>query len=510
VEGADLGMTSKKIIVIGAGMGGLAVAARLAKAGHQVEIFEASDRTGGKCRTEWFGDYAFDTGPSLLTLPAVYRDLFIKTGKRIEHILKLNSVDPAFDYHFADGTHLRFPNLSIPKICQAIDETFGQAAGNEWHHLMQRAERMWDVSRGPFLESEMPSIFSLLRGKSALRNLRTIAPLTSLRRYTGRYLKQPHLAQIVDRYATYTGSDPRKVPAVLLTIAFMESTFGAWHIEGGIGQLAIALDERVRELGVMIHLNTEISAITHQDGCATGVTTRSGNSHTADIVIANADAELVYNSLLPKDLAIVKSERKKLKRADKSLAGFSLLLGLDNSKVSGEVPRLEHHTVYFPENYDSEFDDIFTKKIPVSDPTIYICAPHDPTMVKGENREAWFVLVNAPRHEPGAGYDWSKGSEEYARKIIAKLDALGLRVSERLDLMEIRTPLDLQNSVMAPGGSIYGTSSNSAKSAFLRAANRSPLKNLYCVGGSAHPGGGLPLVGLSAELVSEAITSEKR
>ena len=219
---------------------------------------------------------------------------------------------------------------------------------------------------------------------------------------------------------------------------------------------------------------------------------------------------MVYNSLLPKDLGVVKSERKKLKRADKSLAGFSLLLGLDNSKVSGVIPRLEHHTVYFPENYDSEFDDIFTKKIPVADPTIYICAPHDPTMVKGENKEAWFVLVNAPRHEPGAGYDWSKGSEEYARKIIAKLDALGLRVSERLDLMEIRTPLDLQNSVMAPGGSIYGTSSNSAKSAFLRAANRSPLKNLYCVGGSAHPGGGLPLVGLSAELVSEAITSDKR
>ena len=503
-------MTSqKKIIVIGAGMGGLAVAARLAKAGNHVEIFEASSQTGGKCRTEWIGDYAFDTGPSLLTLPAVYRDLFIKTGKRIEHILKLNPVDPAFDYHFSDGARLTFANLSIAKICEEIDRTLGKKAGDEWHHLMQRAERMWDVSRGPFLESEMPSILSLLRGKGALANLRTIAPLTSLRRYTAKYSTDKHLAQIIDRYATYTGSDPRKVPAVLLTIAFMESTFGAWHIEGGIGQLAVALEERVRDLGVTIHLNTEISEITHNKVAATGVTTTAGRHFPADIVVANADAELVYHSLLPKDLAVTKPERKKLKRADKSLAGFSLLLGLDNTKIDGQIPRLNHHNVYFPENYDQEFDDIFAKKIPVSDPTIYICAPIDPTMVRGENKEAWFVLVNAPRHEPGSGYDWSSGAEDYAKKIIQKLDLLGLRVSERLDLMEIRTPLDLQNLVMAPGGSIYGTSSNSARSAFLRAANRSPLKNLYCVGGSAHPGGGLPLVGMSAELVSEAIASGK-
>jgi phytoene desaturase len=501
-------MTPKKIIVIGAGIGGLAVAARLAKAGHDVEIFEASHQTGGKCRTEWIGDYAFDTGPSLLTLPAVYRDLFIKTGKRIEHILKLNPVDPAFDYHFADGTQLRFANLSIAKICQEIDRTLGRESGDQWHHLMQRAEKMWDASRGPFLESEMPSLLSLLRGKGALSALRTIAPLTSLRRYTAKYTNDWHLAQIIDRYATYTGSDPRKVPAVLLTIAFMESTFGAWHIEGGIGQLARALDERVRELGVRINLNTEISSITSHDGVATGVVTADGRAHLADIVIANADAQIVYNTLLPADLAVVKSERKKLQRAEKSLAGFSLLLGLDNSRISGAIPQLAHHTVYFPENYDQEFDEIFTKKIPVTDPTIYICAPSDPAMVRGENKEAWFVLINAPRHEPGIGYDWNIGTAEYAEKIIAQLDALGLRVSERLDVMEIRTPLDLQNSVMAPGGSIYGTSSNSARSAFLRAANRSPLKNLYCVGGSAHPGGGLPLVGMSAELVSQAVVDD--
>jgi phytoene desaturase len=493
-----------KVVVIGAGIGGMSAAARLAKAGHDVTIYEASENTGGKCRTKWVGDYAFDIGPSLLTLPAVYRDLFLKTGKRIEHILTIVPVDPAFEYNFADGKSITFPNLSLTATCDSIEKTLGKDAGNEWHNLMQRAEHMWDVSRGPFVESELKTIQSLIARKGFLKNLRVISPLTSLRSLTSRYTKNPYLSKIVDRYATYSGSDPRKVPAVLLTIAFVESSFGAWHIKGGIGQLSVALETRCRDLGVKFELNSPVTSISHEGARATGIVV-DGKSIAADFVVANADAELVYNKLLPPNLSTVKSERKKLANSTKSLAGFSLLLGLDNSKLTGAAPVMKHHNVYFPENYDAEFDDIFLKKIPVDDPTIYICAPNDPDMVKGPNKESWFVLVNAPRHEPGTGWDWSKGSSLYAAKIIEKLDALGLRVSERLEVMEFHTPLDLQNNVGAPGGSIYGTSSNGARSAFLRASNTSPLKNLYCVGGSAHPGGGLPLVGISAEIVAEAI-----
>jgi phytoene dehydrogenase-like protein len=179
------------------------------------------------------------------------------------------------------------------------------------------------------------------------------------------------------------------------------------------------------------------------------------------------------------------------------------LLGLDNSK--SKPVDVDHHNVYFPENYDLEFDQIFTQKVPVTDPTIYLCAPKDSSMVKGADKDAWFVLVNAPRHEPESGWDWKDGGQEYAQKIISKMDDLGLNVTNRLDFMEYRTPADLENYAMAPGGSIYGTSSNSPVSAFLRARNRSKVKGLFCVGGSAHPGGGLPLVGISAEIVAKAI-----
>jgi phytoene desaturase len=493
-----------KVIVIGAGIGGMSAAARLAKAGHDVTVFEGSDRTGGKCRTKWIGNYAFDTGPSLLTLPAVYRDLFLKTGKRIEHVLEIEPVDPAFEYNFADKTKLTFPNLSLKGICDSIESVLGKAAGDQWHNLMQRAEHMWDVSRGPFVESELKSIRSLIAKKGFLKDLRVIAPYLSLRNLTSKYTTNPYLSKIVDRYATYSGSDPRKVPAVLLTIAFVESSFGAWHIKGGIGQLAVALETRCRELGVKFELKSPVTRIIHDSRKATGVIV-GNQTHAADFIVANADAEIVYNKLLSADLKVVKPERVKLVESTKSLAGFSLLLGLNNSKLSGPAPKMPHHSIYFPENYDAEFDDIFKKKIPVNDPTIYICAPNDSKMVKGENLEAWSILINAPRHEPGSGWDWNKGCADYAAKIITKLDELGLRVSERLEIMQFETPADLENSVSAPGGSIYGTSSNGARSAFLRARNTSPLVNLYCVGGSAHPGGGLPLVGISAEIVADAI-----
>jgi len=492
-----------KISIIGAGIGGMSAAARLAKNGHNITIFENSDRSGGKCRTEWFGDYAFDTGPSLLTLPAVYRDLFLKTGKRLEHILELTPVDPAFNYQFADGKSVLFPNLSNPKTYKEIEKSFGKAASVGWEEIIARSERMWEVSREPFVESELKSIWPLLKNRNLIKQILEIAPFTSMRKLGNKLNLDPHLQMIIDRYATYTGSDPRTAPAVLLTIAFVESTFGAWHIKGGIGQLAVALEQRCRDLGVNFEFNTRVENILTQGNRATGIKTSEGKTINSDLVVANADTEYVYNKLLDKSVSAARSERRKLKIATKSLSGFSLLLGLDNSK--GSPVHINHHNVYFPKDYDAEFDEIFTKKIPVNDPTIYICAPKDDSMVSSPNKESWFVLVNAPRHDPDDGWNWNKGAAEYAQTLINKLDQLGLNVSNRLDVMKYRTPADLESYAMAPGGSIYGTSSNSAISAFLRSKNRSKVKGLFCVGGSTHPGGGLPLVGISAEIVSNAI-----
>ena len=492
-----------KISVVGAGIGGMSAAARLAKQGHQVTVFENSDQSGGKCRTEWFGDYAFDTGPSLLTLPAVFRDLFLKTGKRIEHVLEISPVDPAFNYNFADGSKVTFPNLSNPKTYLEIEKSFGISASQSWRQIIERSEKMWEASRDSFIESELTSIWPLLLRRNLINQINQISPFTSLRSLSEKLNLDPHLKMIIDRYATYTGSDPRSAPAVLLTIAFVESTFGAWHIKGGIGQLSVALEQRCRDLGVDFQFKSLVTKILVERNKVEGIVLSDGKIIKSDLVVSNSDAEYTFNSLIGNEVSSARGERRKLKSATKSLAGFSLLLGLDNKK--SKPVDVKHHNVYFPENYDLEFDQIFTQKVPVTDPTIYLCAPKDSSMVKGADKEAWFVLVNAPRHEPESGWDWKDGGQEYAQKIISKMDDLGLNVTNRLDFMEYRTPADLENYAMAPGGSIYGTSSNSPVSAFLRARNRSKVKGLFCVGGSAHPGGGLPLVGISAEIVAKAI-----
>ena len=491
--------TSENIAIVGAGIGGLCTAARLAKAGHSVTIFEASHRTGGKCRTEWIGRYAFDTGPSLLTLPAVYRDFFQRTGEVMGRILELEEVNPSFDYRFHDGKSVKFANLSRKKTLSSIEESLGKEAAAEWDRVMIQAEAMWDVSREPFIESELKSAASLLKRPRLLRDLKTIAPWKSLR---GIGINNPYLAKIMDRYATYSGSDPRLAPAVLSTIAFVEEAFGAWHIKGGVGTLSEKITERCEKLGVKINLNSYVQEIVLTGGRVSGVIV-NGNKQSFDRVVANADALFVYEKLLAPTNKVVKI-RKQLAKQEPSLAGFSLLLGL---KPSDSEP-LAHHTILFPENYNLEFESIFTAKTPVERPTIYICAPRDPLMVKDKGHEAWFVLVNAPRHSTGAdGFDWSDEDfkHRYANAIIDQIEASGIPIRNRLEVLEIRTPLDLQTSVNAPGGSIYGTSSNGARSAFARAKNRSPIKGLYLVGGSAHPGGGLPLVGLSAELVAQAI-----
>jgi phytoene desaturase len=500
--------TKERVAVIGAGIGGMCTAARLARAGYEVTVFESSDLHGGKCRTEWIGNYAFDTGPSLLTLPAVYRDFFQRTGDVMGRVVELQAVSPSFDYRFADGSAVRFANLSRKETLSAIENSFGFESAQEWDQIMRQSEAMWDVSREPFIESELGSMLSLMKRPTLLRDLRIIAPWKTLRDLK---LKDGRLRNILDRYATYSGSDPRVAPAVLASIAFVEEAFGAWHIKGGIGKLGDAIYQRCLDRGVKFEFNTEVTQINHDGKSTTGITLAHDRVLDYSIVVANADATLVYNKLISGKVKRIRKERSNLAKADPSLAGFSILLGLRPTDTPTE---LSHHNIFFPENYDAEFIDIFDRKQPVQDPTIYLCAPKDESMVRHPGHEAWFILVNAPRHDvtSGAGFNWSDKdfNYRYAMQIIDSLEARGVSIRNRLEVMEFRTPADLERTVAAPGGSIYGTSSNGARSAFMRAKNRSPLKGLYCVGGSAHPGGGLPLVGLSAEIVAQAIVGKAR
>ncbi|MEK9808824.1 MAG: phytoene desaturase family protein [Candidatus Nanopelagicales bacterium] len=483
-----------RVVVVGAGMGGLAAAARLRVKGHSVLVLEQGPRAGGKLDRFERDGFVFDSGPSLLTLPAVYRDLFLKTGEPFENAVDLQPLDTAFGYRFADGSTLNLPGVDPGRIAAAMGQQLGGRAQQDWNELMVRAGEVWRITRGPFITSPLTGASTLIKLATDPREVRAVAPFTTLRKFGRRHLSDPRQVTILDRYATYQGSDPRRAPAALMTIPYVEQAFGAWHLGGGIATLADALTTRCLERGVEIRTDADVVSIITTTTGVSGVQLRDGEHIDADIVVANVDASTLYADLIDDPRA--RKPLRTVRRATPSLSGFVIMAG-----VRGRTEGIHHHNVWFPADYDAEFDAVFGGR-PVADPTIYACVPDDPRMRPDEDCESWFILINAARD---GSVNWGAEREEYADHVLDVLARRGVDLRSRMLWREIRTPADLARRYRAPGGSIYGTSSNGLRASFLRPANISPVPGLYLVGGSSHPGGGLPLVGLGADIVAEAI-----
>lgn len=494
-----------RVAVVGAGVGGLAAAARLASMGHEVTICEAGGQVGGKLGLVEArlpeGTFRFDTGPSLVTLPHVLRELFADTGGWPPG-LELSPLEPLARYRFGDGTTLE-ASSDLDEHCRRLDAALGMGNGDDWRAFTSRAARVWEASRGPFLESPLDGPATLARlAMRRPRDIAAIAPHRSLRAMGRRYLRDPRLRTYLDRYATYTGSDPRRAPAALAAVPYAEQAFGGWYVPGGLHRIAEALHRRAVERGAQLRLNARVTRIDVDAGRVTGIQLAGGERLAADVVVANTDAATVYGGLLP-PTAATRSVARGLARATPSLSGFVLLLA-----VHGRTPGLAHHNVLFPADYDAEFDAVFGHPArPVDDPTLYVSAPAD-NEVRPPGHETWFVLVNAPRHGSGRGtVDWREPAlaGRYADRLLDLLHRRGLPVRERVLWSQALSPADLEARTGAVGGAIYGTSSNGPAAAFLRPANRSPVAGLFLVGGSAHPGGGLPLVVLSARIVARLV-----
>ncbi|MGX7825847.1 phytoene desaturase family protein [Actinokineospora sp. 24-640] len=483
------------VAVIGAGMGGLAAAARLAHAGHGVTVFESAPTYGGKLGVARLGEFTFDTGPSLLTLPHLYRDLFAETGGDLDADVEIVPVDPTCHYRFADGTELDVPHAH-DEIPHALTAALGPEAGTQWGRLMAEAERLWALIGEPVLHHPLGGVRDLLRHAANPRDLMAMAPWRTLRG-VGSRLSDPRLRMLLDRYATYTGSDPRRLPALMTVVPYVEQRHGGWYVRGGLRRLADALHAHCAGLGVRFRFDTPVAAVSTDGSGVRGVRLADGEPVEADVVVSDADAEHLHRDLLTDRRAA--RARRALARAQPSLSGFVLLLAL-----RGRTTPQYHHRVLFPADYDAEFDAIFgPRPRPVEDPTVYVCAPDDPAVAPA-GCEAWFVLVNAPRHGP---VDWTAPglAEEYADRVLAVLARRGLDVRDRVLHRAVRTPADWERDTGSVGGSLYGPSSNGARAALLRPANRSRVPGLFLVGGSAHPGGGLPLVALSAAIAARLI-----
>ena len=302
-----------RVVVVGGGAGGLAVAARLAVRRHDVTLLEQAPTTGGKLATYRQDGFAFDTGPSLLTLPAVYRDLFLKTGGPLEEAIDLQPVEPGFAYWFADGSTVTVPGVDPARAAAAFGAALGGTAERDWRRVIERGGRMWQLTREPFLQRPLDGWRTLLGLARSTDDVRTIAPWMSLRDLGTDLVADPRLRQVLDRYATYTGSDPRRAPAALATIPYMEQTFGVWHIGGGLGGLADALTARCVERGVRVRTGCEVTRVVMQSGRAAGVQLADGEILPADIVVSDADARELYGRLV--DAAPARRARPALARS---------------------------------------------------------------------------------------------------------------------------------------------------------------------------------------------------
>jgi phytoene desaturase len=488
-----------RVAVIGAGVGGLACAARLATRGHDVQIFEQADVVGGKLGVLEQDGYRFDTGPSLLTWPQLITDVLEATAPPFavdDPPLALEPVDPIARYQWPDGTTLD-AHANRERMRRAFDTSLGLGTGAAWTRLMDRAERMWQAIEGPILSQPQTGVTGLANQARRLTDLQKIAPHRTLRGIGQQYLHHPQQQQFLERYATYTGSDPRRAPAVLATIPWLEQSTGAWYVPGGLHRIAEALADRVVAQGGRVHTSAQVITVATEGDRVVGVTLVDGTRVPADVVIANTEARALYGHLLEHPDA--PRWRREVERAEPSLSGFVVLLGLE-----GRSPGLAHHTVLFNADYDAEFDAIFgSDPQPVTDPTIYVSVPDDPTAAP-DGGEAWFVLVNAARQGP---VDWDRGdtSARYAEHVVDLMAKRGLDVRHRVRMSAHISPADLARRTGAVGGAIYGTSSNGWRAAAMRPANRGPLGGLYLVGGSAHPGGGLPLVLKSAEITADLV-----
>lgn len=491
---------SKHIVIIGAGIGGMSAAIRLATAGYRVTLYEKNPSVGGKMGEITSGGFRWDTGPSVITMRHVFEDLFAAAGRKLEDYLTFLPVEPLTRYFYADGTifDASADEAVMAQRIAALDAR--DVAG--YQAYLRYAEEIHRVTGGVFIYDRPPTPRSF--AKVPVRDWLKADPFRTMHGAIKAHVQSPHLRQLLGRFATYVGGSPYQAPATLNVIAHVELSGGVWYPQGGTYSIARAMERLAREIGVEIHTDADVKQIRIENGRAAGIELQNGERITADAVLSNLDVTMTYARLLPQTDPIA-ARLKRLQAFEPSCSGYVLLLGVD-----GQHPQMAHHNIFFSRDYPAEFDAIFKQQTPPQDPTIYVTSTSktDPDHAP-QGCENWFVLVNAP--PINAGIDWSKQAIPYRDLILERLAAFGFDVRGKLRAQHILTPHDLERMSGAYRGALYGASANSKWSAFRRPHNRCPdVRGLYFAGGTTHPGGGVPMVTLSGKVAADLIAEDLR
>ncbi|MGB1448783.1 MAG: 1-hydroxycarotenoid 3,4-desaturase CrtD [Flavobacteriaceae bacterium] len=482
----------KKGIVIGAGIAGIATAIRLAHKGYAVEVFEANPYPGGKLSAFSLGDYRFDAGPSLFTMPHFVDELFALCGENPRDHFNYRKKEIACQYFWEDGTRLTAYS-DQEKFLQEIEDKLGVATTVVEAYLA-KAKKKYDLTADLFLHQSLHQwkTYASKTTLKALMNLGSMEIGHSLDKVNQQQLKEPHLVQLFNRYATYNGSSPYKTPGIMSLIQHLESHYGTFLPKGGMVEISQSLFALAQRQGVVFHLGKKVAQILVENKRAVGVKV-DGKNLFADWVVSNMDVHPTYKKLLPET-----KMPANVRREERSSSAVIFYWGIEKS-----FPELDLHNILFSENYPEEFKAIFEDKQLYADPTIYInITAKDEEKDAPQGAENWFVMINSPADH---GQDWAKEIPKLRANVLEKIQRiLGTDIAPLIKEEEVMSPPEIQAKTQSHLGALYGASSNNKMAAFLRHPNfKRSIEQLYFCGGSVHPGGGIPLCLLSAKIVSD-------
>lgn len=485
---------SKKCIVIGAGVSGLASAIRMRNKGYGVTVFEANSFPGGKLSSERNGQYRFDMGPSVFTMPHWADELFHLSGKNPRDYFEYEQLDPVYRYFYEDGTILdgyhsneRFAEEMAGKTIDSKDNIY---------RYLKKTEHMYSLTDEVFLHNSLHKARNFFTKAVArgILNFGKIGAFDTMNGANKKALKDPRLVQLFNRYATYNGSSPYLAPATLNVISHVEIQRGAFYPKGGMYSITLALEKLAKDLGVVFHYSSRVEEIIIENKIAKGVRYAGGEA-MADVVITNSDVYNTYHKLMPEQ----KKPQQTLSQP-KSSSGIIFYWGIKQS-----FEQLTLHNILFSKDYEAEFDTIFSKKDIYHDPTIYVNITSKHTADDApEGCENWFTFINVPNNQ---GQDWDAYIHKAREAVIGKVNRmLKTDIKPLIDCELVFDPRVIEKRTSSAFGAIYGNSSNNKFAAFLRHPNfSSRIKNLYFCGGSVHPGPSIPLCLLSAKITTNSV-----
>lgn len=499
-----IGLDAPHALVIGAGFGGLAAAIRLGARGYRVTVIDRLDQAGGRARVFRQDGFVFDAGPTLVTAPFLFEELWTLCGKRMEDHIDMRSVLPFYRIRFDDGGVFEYTGDA--KSMEAEIAKIEPSDVEGYRRFVAKSEEIFKVGFERLAHVPFATAADMLRVAPAMVKLESYLTVASL---VAKFIKNPKLRQVFSFHPLLVGGNPYNTTSIYTLIAFLERKWGVWFPMGGTGALVQGMVDLVEDLGGTVRLGTDVEEIeveaaqgSKRKAKATGVRLKGGQRITADIVVSNADSSYMYKNMIAAEHRKTWTDRK-LERSDSSMSLFVWYFG-----TKKKYPDVAHHTILLGPRYKELLTDIFDRKLLSDDFSLYLHRPTatDPALAP-QGCDGFYVLSPVPHLESGT--DWSTEAEVYRARIAKHLsDTIMPGLEENLISSRILTPQDFKDDYLSFRGAAFGIQPKLTQSAFFRPHNASEdIDGLYLVGAGTHPGAGMPGV-LSTARVLDSIVPD--